>query len=101
MYGGRCCATEPRLRTDLLLDMFIEMLLGSTVNRSARSQRRVWSPSTWSFYLAPSVDSFAIHRFGLRLSCHPREEGMLRQKERSSETKSLRRNSTVREGRSR
>ena len=76
-------------------------LLGSSVNRSARSQRRVWGPSTWSFCLAPSVDSFAIHRYNLRLSRHPREEDVLRQKERSSETKSLRSSSAVRERRSR
>jgi hypothetical protein len=32
---GRCCVTEPRLRVAPRLDIFIEILLGTRVNRSA------------------------------------------------------------------
>jgi hypothetical protein len=32
MYCGRCCATEPRLRAALRLDIFIEILLGTLVS---------------------------------------------------------------------
>ena len=32
-YCGRCCATEPRSRTALRLDIFIEILLGNRVNK--------------------------------------------------------------------
>ena len=34
MWCGRCCATEPRLRTALRLDIFIEILLRGWVNRA-------------------------------------------------------------------
>src|SRR5215204_4929211 len=38
MLCGRCCVTEPRSRLPLRLDIFIEILLGSRVNRGAVSQ---------------------------------------------------------------
>ena len=31
MYCGRCCVTEPRLSPVLRLDIFIEILLGTSV----------------------------------------------------------------------
>jgi hypothetical protein len=35
MFCGRCCATEPRSRPDLELDIFIEILPGTSVNKGA------------------------------------------------------------------
>jgi hypothetical protein len=34
MCCGRCYATEPRLRVALRLDIFIEILLGTSVNKA-------------------------------------------------------------------
>ena len=34
MCCGRCCVTEPRLRTALRLDIFIEILLRGWVNKA-------------------------------------------------------------------
>jgi hypothetical protein len=34
MCCGRCCVTEPRLRTALRLDIFIEILLRTRMNRT-------------------------------------------------------------------
>jgi hypothetical protein len=34
MFSGRCCVTGLRLRDALRLDIFIEILLGTSVNRS-------------------------------------------------------------------
>ena len=32
MFCGRCCVTEPRSRPALRLDIFIEILLGTSMN---------------------------------------------------------------------
>ena len=34
MYCGRCCVTEPRLRAALQLDIFIEILLRTPMNKA-------------------------------------------------------------------
>jgi hypothetical protein len=34
MYCGRCCVMGPHLRPALRLDIFIEILLGSRVNKA-------------------------------------------------------------------
>ncbi len=36
MLCGRCCVTEPRSRPALRLDIFIEILLGTSANRVKR-----------------------------------------------------------------
>jgi hypothetical protein len=39
MCCGRCCATEPRLRAALRLDIFIEILLRCSVNKGCLLDR--------------------------------------------------------------
>jgi hypothetical protein len=40
MFCGRCCATEQRLRTALRLDIFIEILLDTWVNKGKKLMGR-------------------------------------------------------------
>jgi hypothetical protein len=39
MCCGRCCVTEPRSRAALQLDIFIEILLGTRVNKLSEEPR--------------------------------------------------------------
>jgi hypothetical protein len=39
MFCGRCCVTEPRSRLALRLDIFIEILLGTRVNKAIEKGR--------------------------------------------------------------
>jgi hypothetical protein len=45
------------------------------VNKGKKPTESVWGPLRQVFYVAPSLDSLAIHSYGLRLTCPPREEG--------------------------
>ena len=39
MCCGRCCVMEPRLRAALRLDIFIEILLGTSVNKGMKKRK--------------------------------------------------------------
>jgi hypothetical protein len=67
MFCGRCCVTEPRSRLALRLDIFIEILPRTPVNKGKRKGQGVGSSSGPSceisaITLAPPVLFYALLR---------------------------------------
>jgi hypothetical protein len=46
MLCGRCCVTEPPTKLALRLDIFIEILLGTRVNKAKKGRVRLHSNAT-------------------------------------------------------